>query len=110
MPVNRHVAPSEGSAPLPESAPAVTGEQAASCSEQIRPPEGASTYAVVLDRSAVPFQPSGSLKPTAMESDPSEPAVSSETVNRAMSSNISGPLNNMPDGTTTHAQVTNASY
>ena len=48
------------------------------------------------------------VKPTAMDSDPSEPAVSSEAVNRLMSSDMSGPLSDMPVGTTTHAQVTNA--
>ena len=98
--------PSEGSAPLPASAPAFTGEQAASCSRQLGPPEGGSTYAAVLPGSVVPFQRSGSLKPTAMDSDPSEPAVSSEAVNRRISSDMSGPLSDMPVGTTTHAQET----
>ena len=54
-PANRRPAPSEGSAPLPASAPAVTGEQAASCSRQLGPPEGGSTYAAVLAGSVVPF-------------------------------------------------------
>ena len=106
-PANRRPAPSEGSTPMPASAPAVTGEQAESCSRQLGPPEGGSTYAAVLAGSVVPFQPSGSLKPTAMDSDPSEPAVSSETVNRRMSSDMSGPLSDMPDGTTFNAQVAN---
>ena len=88
---------------MPASAPTVTGEQAASCSRQLGPPEGGSTYAAVLAGSVVPFQPSGSLKPTAMDSDPSEPAVSSETVNRRMSKDMSGPLSDMPDGTTINA-------
>jgi hypothetical protein len=56
----------------------------------------------------VPLQPNGSLKPTAVDSYASEPAFSSETVNRRMSSDKSGPLCDKPDGTTTHAQVTNA--
>ena len=42
-----------------------------------------------------------------MDSEPSEPAVSSETVNRLKSSDMSGPLRDMPDGTTTNAQVAN---
>ena len=66
------------------------------------------TYAAALVEAVAPFQPNGSLKPTAMDSDPSETAVSSETVNRCMSSDMSGPLSDMPDGTTTQAQVTNA--
>jgi len=37
----------------------------------------------------------------------SEPAVSSETTKRRMSSDISGPLNDMPDGATLNAQVAN---
>jgi hypothetical protein len=42
-PGSRRPAPSEGSAPLPASAPIVTGEQAASCSRQLGPPEGGAT-------------------------------------------------------------------
>jgi hypothetical protein len=106
-PANRRPAPSEGSAPLPASAPAVTGEQAAWCSRQLGPPEGGVTYAAFLAGPVAPFQPSGSLKPTAMDSDPSEPAVSPETVNRSMSSDMSGPLGDMPNGTTNRAQVAN---
>ena len=45
-----------------------------------------------------------------MDSDPSEPAVSSETVNRRMSRNMSRTHSDMPDGTTTHAQVTNVCF
>jgi len=70
-------------------------------------PEGEETYAAVLAGSVVPLQPSGSLKPTAMDSDPSESAVSSETVNRRMSSDMSGPLSEKPDCTTPNAQMTN---
>jgi len=43
-----------------------------------------------------------------MDSDPSELVVSSETVNSRISSEISGLLSEMPDGTTAHSQVTNA--
>ena len=42
-----------------------------------------------------------------MHSDPSESAVSSETVNRRMSSDMSGTLSDKPNGTTPNAQVTN---
>ena len=42
-----------------------------------------------------------------MDSDPSEFDVSSETVNRRMSSDMSGSLSGKPDGTTTNAQVAN---
>jgi hypothetical protein len=38
---------------------------------------------------------------------PSEPAVSSETGYRLMSSDMSGPLSDKPDGTTPHAQAAN---
>jgi hypothetical protein len=65
------------------------------------------TYAAVLAGPVAPFQPSGSLKPTAMGSDQSKPAVSSETDNSSMSSEMSGPLSDKPDGTTQHAQVAN---
>ena len=106
-PTNRPPAPIAGSAPLPATY-AVTGEQAPTCSRQLGPPERGVMYAAALAEPVAPFQPSGSLKPTAMDSDPSETAVSSETVNRRMSSDMSGPLRDMPDGTTTHAQVTNA--
>ena len=106
-PANRPPAPRAGSTPLPATS-AVTGKQAATCSWQLVPPEGGAMYAVVLAGPVAPFHPSGSLKPTAMGSDLSEPAVSSETVNRRMSSNMSGPLNDKPDGTTTYVQVTNA--
>jgi hypothetical protein len=65
------------------------------------------TYAAALARSVAPFQPSGSLKPTDMVSDLSEPAVSSEAANRRVSEDMSGPLSDNPDGTTPNAQVTN---
>jgi len=45
-----------------------------------------------------------------MDSDPSECTVSSKAVNRRMSSNMSGPLNDMPDGTTNRAQVANTCF
>ena len=100
--------PSEGSAPLSASETAVTGELAASWSRQLGPLEGGATYADVLTCPVVPLQFSGSLKPTAMDSDTSEPAVSSETVNMRMSGDMFEPLSDIPEGTTTHAQVVNA--
>ena len=73
-PVNRHPAFCAGSAPLPAFSPA-TDEIAAFGSRQLGPPEGGVTYAAVLVGPAAPTQPSGSLKPTAMDSDMSEPAA-----------------------------------
>ena len=106
-PIIRRPAPDAGSAHLPTNSSAVTGEHAASCSRHLVSPEGGETYAAVLAGSVAPLQPSGPLKPTAMDSDPSESDVSSETVNSRMSSDMSGPLNDKPDGTTPNAQVTN---
>jgi len=94
--------------PAPAAAfTSITGEQAALGSRQLGPPEGGVTYAAALAGPVAPSQPSGSLKPTAMDSDMSEPAVSSETANRRMSSDMSGPLSDMPDGATLNAQVAN---
>jgi len=42
-----------------------------------------------------------------MNSDPSLSAVSPETVNRRMSSDMSRPLSDKPDGTSPNAQITN---
>ena len=69
--------------------------------------EGGETYAAILVGSAAPHQPSGPLKLTVMNSDPSESAVSTETVNRHMSNDMSGLLSGKPDGTTPNAQVAN---
>ena len=85
----------------------VTCEHAASCSRHLVSPEGGETYAAVLAGSTAPHQPSGLLKPTAMDSDPSESGFSTETVNSPTSSDMSGPLSGKPDGTTPNAQVTN---
>ena len=71
-PAIRRPAPDAGSAPLPANSSEVTGEHAASCNRHLVSPEGGETYAAVLAGSAAPHQPSGSLKPTAMDSDPSE--------------------------------------
>jgi hypothetical protein len=106
-PTNMSPGPGVGSAPLPASASAVTGEQAAACSWQLWPPEGGVMYAADLTGPAASFQASGSFKPIAMGSDQSEPTVSSETDNWRMSSDMSGPLSDKPDGTPQHAQVVN---
>jgi hypothetical protein len=90
-PANRRPAPGTGSAPLPAFT-SVTGEQAAFGSRQLGPPEKGVMYTDVLAGTVATIQPSGSLKPTAMDSDLSEPAVSWETANRRMSSDMSGPL------------------
>jgi len=103
-PANRRPAPGAGSAPLPAFT-SFTGEQAASRSRQLGPPEGGVTNAAVLAGPVDPSQPSGSLKPIAMDSDISETAVSSETANRRMCINMSVSLSDMPDGTTLNAQV-----
>jgi len=58
------------------------GEVAAACIRQLVSPEGGVRYAAVLAGSVAPLQPSGPLKPTAMDSDPSE----------SMSSDMYGPL------------------
>jgi hypothetical protein len=106
-PANRRPAPGAGSLPLPAN-PAVTGEQAASGSRQPGPSGVGATYAAVLSGSIAPSQPSGTLKPTAMDSDSSESGVSMETSERRMSQDMSGPLSGMPHGTTDHAHVANA--
>jgi hypothetical protein len=68
-PANRHPGPGAVSALLPANASAVTGEQPASSSLQLGPPEGGITYAAELARTVAPIQPSGSLKPTVTGSD-----------------------------------------
>ena len=70
-PAIRRPAPDAGSAPLPATSSA-TGEQAVDGSRQLGPPEGGATYAAVLAGTAALNQPSGSLKPTAMDSDLSQ--------------------------------------
>jgi hypothetical protein len=79
----RRPAPDAGSTPIHAKPP--TGEQAVNSSRQLGSPEGGSTYAAVFAGSAAPIQPSGTLKPTAMDSNPSESAVSTETATRRMS-------------------------
>jgi len=106
-PANRRQATGAGSMPVPATT-IVTGEQAAASSRQPGPCGVGATYAAVLAANAAPSQPSGTLKPTAMDSEPSESGVSMETSTRRMSNDMSGPLSGMPDGTTNNAQVANA--
>ena len=96
-----------GSVPLPANS-TVTSEQADVGSRQAGPSGRGATYADLLARPVAPSQPSGPLKPIAMDSDPSEPDVSMETTNRRMSSDISGLMSGMRVGTASKAQVTNA--
>jgi len=106
-PATRRPAPGDESAPLPATSIRATGEQAASGGRQIGSSEGGATYAAVVATPVAPHKPSGPLKPTAKGSDPSEPAVSSETAPRRMSTDMSGPLSCMPVGTTVDAHVAN---
>ena len=106
-PANRRPASLAGSVPLPANS-TVTDEQAAAGSRQPGPCGEGATYAAVLAGSVAQSQPSGPIKPTAMDSDPSEPGVLMETTNTRMSSDKSGRLGVMPNGTTSNAQVANA--
>jgi hypothetical protein len=103
---NRRPAPGAASAPLLATS-TVTSVKAAVGSRQLVYPEGGVTYAAAPAESVAPIQPSWSLKPTAMGSALSEPAVSSEKTNRRMSEDMSVPLSDKPDSTTPNAQVTN---
>jgi hypothetical protein len=89
---NRRPATAAGSAPLPASALAVTGEQAPASSRKLGPPERGVTYAAVRVGPVAQIQPSGSLTPISMGSELSEPTVSSETANRRVSSDMFGPV------------------
>lgn len=102
---------SSESAPVPEPVADVTGENAAVRSRQLGSPKGWLMYAAIVAGPVAPNKPSGSLKPTAKNSDLSEPAVSSQRDSRRMSiSKMAGPLNGMKDDTTNpEAQVTNTS-
>ena len=106
-PANRRPAPGAGSFTLPATS-AVTGELAAPGSRKPGPSGVGATYATVLSGSVAPSQPSGTLKPTAKDSDSSESGVSMETSERRMSQGMSGSLSGTPDGTTTHAHVSTA--
>jgi len=77
-PANRRPATGAGSVPLPATTP-IMGEQAAASSRQPGPSGVRATYADVLAANAALYQPSGTLKTTAMDSEPSEYGVSMET-------------------------------
>jgi hypothetical protein len=68
-------APGTGSAPLPANSTETTSELAG---RQLVSSEGWMTYAAVVTAPVALHLPSGPLTPTAKDSDPSEPAVSSE--------------------------------
>jgi len=106
-PANRRPATGAGSTTLPVTT-AATGEQAVASSRQPGPSGVRATYAAVLAANAAPSLPSGTLKPTAMDSEPSESSVSTETPKRRIPNDMSGPLSGMPVGTTLNAQVANA--
>jgi len=65
------------------------------------------TYAAAFFGSFAPSQPSGTLKPTATNSDSLESGVSLETSERLMFHDMFGPLSGTPDGTINHAHVAN---
>jgi len=113
-PGNRRPAPGAGSAPLHANLSA-TGEQAAvesrqpaAGNRQTEPSGGEATYAVVLAGPVALSQTSEPLKPTATDSDLSEPGVSMKTTNKRVSSDMSGSLSGIPDGTTSNVQVANS--
>ena len=100
-------APGDGSAPLPATATGATGEQAATGGRQLGSPEDGATYAAVAAAPNAPHKPSGQFKPTDKGSDPSEPAVSSETAPGRMSTDMPRPMSGMPVGTTFDVHVAN---
>jgi len=106
-PANRRPTTGAGSVPLPAKA-IVTVEQAAASSRQPGPSRIGAKYAAELAPNAALSLPCGTLKPTAMDSEPSESGVSMETFTRRMSNDMSGPLSGMPDCTTNNAQVAKA--
>jgi len=95
-PANRRPGPGAGSAPLPANS-SLTGEQAAVGNRQPGPSGRGETYAVVL------AGPVARLSQVGRSS-----SSSSETTNRRISNDMSGPLSRMPDGTTSNAHVAKA--
>jgi hypothetical protein len=83
----------------------VTGEEVGICNRQLVLSEGGSTYAAVLAGDFTAQPSSGTIKTTAMDLDLSEYVVSTETANRCMSSDISGPLICKPAHTAPNVQV-----
>jgi hypothetical protein len=105
-PANRCPAPGAGSATMPAFS-SVMGERAAFGSRQLGPPKGEVMYTAVLAGPVTTIHHSGSLNPTAIDSEVSKPAASCKTANRRMSSDMSGPLSYKPVGTTLNAQMAN---
>jgi hypothetical protein len=85
------------------SAPGNSGEADASC-KPLPSKDGPASAAVVAGYANLQ-QSRGPSKPSAKRSDNSEPAVSSEATSRRMSTDMSGPLDGMPAGTTLTAKV-----
>jgi len=73
-PANRRPATGAGSVPLPATT-TVTGEQVAASIRQPGPSGVGATYAAVLAANTAPSQTSGTLRPIAMDSEPSESGV-----------------------------------
>jgi hypothetical protein len=105
-PANSRTTSDTASALLPKSS-LVTVKQAAVSNKQLGPPEFVFTYAGVLAGSEAPLQQSESFKATASCSELHVPAVSTETADTRMSTNMSGPLSDKPDGNTPIAIVAN---
>jgi hypothetical protein len=84
-----------------------TGEQAAHSSRQHGPTKGGLEYAAVVACHADSQQPSGTYKPQVKGSGLPEPAASSETAHRRLSTDMSGRLSGMLTGTTSCAHVVN---
>jgi hypothetical protein len=101
-PANWRPAPGDVSGPLPTIS-SVTAEEPAVGSRQLGPSKGGVNYAAVMVGLVAPLQPSGSLKPIAMDSDPYEPGVSAEKTIRRICSDMSGPLKDKSDGATGNA-------
>jgi hypothetical protein len=106
-PATRRPATGAGPTPLEQHSSDATGEQVASGDRKLESPEGGMTYAAVVAALVAPQKPSGPLKLTANGLDSFEPAVSSETTTRRMSSDMSGPLSGTPIGTTENTHMTN---
>jgi hypothetical protein len=87
-----------------------TGEQAAQSSRQLGAAEGRLAYATLVAGVASLQMSSGPRKSTANGSALAESAASPEAATRRMSlEDMSGPLRDMPDGTTPNAQVATTS-
>jgi hypothetical protein len=108
-PASRRPAPVQPPEGDPESSGA-TGERAAQSSRQLGSAEGRLAYATVVEGVASPQMSSGPRMSTANSSAFAGPATSPEAAIRRLSfEDKSGPLRGMPNGATTHAQVSASS-